>query len=590
MTGFFWNVRGFNKNSKHRVVSDWIHNKGLQFGGLLETRVKESKSAQIVSSVFQGWSFINNYEFSRKDKIWVLWSSQVRLTPVFKSDQIITVSVMLEGEKEEFLCSFVYAENSSEKRKELWRDIKIHQDARMFRKKEWVIMGDFNEVLDGEEHSSHQESGLITSGMRDFENVIQYCSLLDMGYQEPKFTWCNKRDEGTISKKLDRILVNETWLNNRTQAYGVFEAGGISDHLRGRFHLKVEAVGKRRPFKFTNVVAEAPEFMEVITNYWKDTQPLFQSTSALYRFSKYLKGLKPHIRSLSKNRLGLLAKKVKEAFNDLCEKQERMIADPTPANVQAEHEAAIKWQRISEIEEKVLKQRSKLHWLQVGDKNNKAFYNAAKVRETRNTIREIKCQDGKVVTTQEEIKKEAESFFNDFLTFEPEDVVTTTVEEIQDILPFRCSEEDRAKLIKVVTEEEIREVVFKMPSNKSPGPYGYTTEFFKASWSIIGKDFTAAVQSFFSKGFLPKGLNSTILALIPKKENAQGIRDYRPISCCNVLYKVISKIIANRLKGTLPQCISYNQYAFVKDRLLVENLLLATEIVKDYHKEDVSPR
>ena len=67
------------------------------------------------------------------------------------------------------------------------------------------------------------------------------------------------------------------------------------------------------------------------------------------------------------------------------------------------------------------------------------------------------------------------------------------------------------------------------------------------------------------------------------------MRDYRPISCCNVLYKVISKIIANRLKGTLPQCISYNQSAFVKDRLLVENLLLATEIVKDFHKEDVSP-
>lgn len=119
---------------------------------------------------------------------------------------------------------------------------------------------------------------------------------------------------------------------------------------------------------------------------------------------------------------------------------------------------------------------------------------------------------------------------------------------------------------------------------------GFTSEFFKSSWSVIGKDFTTAVQSFFSKGFLPKGLNSTILALIPKKDRAQEMKDYRPISCCNVLYKVISKIIVNRLKGTLPQCISYNQSAFMKDRLLVENLLLATEIVKYYHKEDVSPR
>lgn len=263
---------------------------------------------------------------------------------------------------------------------------------------------------------------------------------------------------------------------------------------------------------------------------------------------------------------------------------------PTCANVLAEQEAAARWQRISDIEEKVLKQRSKLHWLQVGDKNNKAFYNAAKVRETRNAIREIKCPDGSIKTSQEDIKKEAERFFNEFLTLEPADIEVKTVEELQDILPFRCSEEERAKLIKTVTKEKIREVVFKMPSNKSPGPDGYTTEFFKTSWSIIGKDLTAAVQSFFSRGFLPKGLNSTILAFIPKKESAQEMRDYRPISCCNVLYKVISKLIANRFKGALPQCISYNQSAFVKDRLLVENLLLATEIVKDYHREDVSPR
>lgn len=126
MTGFFWNVRGFNKGSKHKVVRQWIQNKGLQFGGLLETRVKESKSAQIVSSVFPGWSFVNNYEFSRRGRIWVIWSPQVRVTPVFKSDQLITVSVLVEGETEEFLCSFVYADNTAEKRKELWEDIIAH--------------------------------------------------------------------------------------------------------------------------------------------------------------------------------------------------------------------------------------------------------------------------------------------------------------------------------------------------------------------------------------------------------------------------------------------------------------------------------
>lgn len=75
-----------------------------------------------------------------------------------------------------------------------------------------------------------------------------------------------------------------------------------------------------------------------------------------------------------------------------------------------------------------------------------------------------------------------------------------------------------------MTEEEICKALFSMPNNKSPGPDGYTCEFFKSEWSIVGKDFVAAVQSFFVKGFLPKGL-----ALIPKTDSAKVMKDYRPI-------------------------------------------------------------
>lgn len=106
----------------------------------------------------------------------------------------------------------------------------------------------------------------------------------------------------------------------------------------------------------------------------------------------------------------------------------------------------------------------------------------------------------------------------------------------------------------------------------------------------MGEDFIIAVQSFFKTGFLPKGINSTILALIPKKENSKTMKDFRPISCCNIIYKVISKILANRLKIILPKFISPNQSAFVKDRLLMENVLLASELVKSYHKNSVSAR
>ncbi|XP_010481038.1 PREDICTED: uncharacterized protein LOC104759856 [Camelina sativa] len=157
------------------------------------------------------------------------------------------------------------------------------------------------------------------------------------------------------------------------------------------------------------------------------------------------------------------------------------------------------------------------------------------------------------------------------------DYVEWSLEDLQNLMEFRCSESDKSLLTHEVTKEEVRRVLFVMPSYKSPGPDGFNVEFYKESWEIVGDDFLVAIQSFYRTGFMPKGINSTILALIPKKKKAIVMKDYRPISCCNVLYKVVSKILANRLKIILPKFILPNQSAFVKNRLLMENVFLATE-------------
>lgn len=80
-----------------------------------------------------------------------------------------------------------------------------------------------------------------------------------------------------------------------------------------------------------------------------------------------------------------------------------------------------------------------------------------------------------------------------------------SIEALEDIIPNRCTDLDRDSLIKEVTEEEIRVVLFAMSNNKSPGPDGYNVEFYKAAWFIIGKEFIIAVKSFLRKGFCPKG-------------------------------------------------------------------------------------
>lgn len=132
--------------------------------------------------------------------------------------------------------------------------------------------------------------------------------------------------------------------------------------------------------------------------------------------------------------------------------------------------------------------------------------------------------------------------------------------------------------------EGIKETLDKFPSGKTPGPDSMTVEFFKATWSVLGDELSKAIINFFYNSFIPTFLNFTSLVLIQKRVGVEVIQDYRPISCLNTVYKVIARILANKLKAVLPDIVLQNQTAFVKDRLLMENVLLASEVVNDYHK------
>lgn len=86
-----------------------------------------------------------------------------------------------------------------------------------------------------------------------------------------------------------------------------------------------------------------------------------------------------------------------------------------------------------------------------------------------------------------------------------------------------------------------------MSSEKAPGPDGYNVRFFKSAWNVVGNDVIKAVLEFFHNGRMLKEFNNTTIALVPKCDILSHLRDFRPISCCNTIYKIISKILANRL-------------------------------------------
>ncbi|XP_010474339.1 PREDICTED: uncharacterized protein LOC104753844 [Camelina sativa] len=259
----------------------------------------------------------------RRGRIWVIWKDTVRMTPFYKSEQVITCSVKLPDREEEFFASFVYASNSVEDRKKLWK------------------------------HSRTEDSSMVTSGMRDFQEVVNYCSFADMGSHIPLYTWCNKRANDLILKKLDRVMVNEAWNRCYPQSYSVFEAGGCSDHLHCRIHLSA-AVNTRvrgcQPFKFVNALSMMEAFKPTVHTYWTDTEPISLSTSSLFRFAKKLKGLKPRLKALAKDRLGDLVRRTREAYDTLCHKQLANQTHPSQLAMEEEHTAYERWDRLAVTE------------------------------------------------------------------------------------------------------------------------------------------------------------------------------------------------------------------------------------------------
>ena len=148
------------------------------------------------------------------------------------------------------------------------------------------------------------------------------------------------------------------------------------------------------------------------------------------------------------------------------------------------------------------------------------------------------------------------------------------------ILQFRLSIDVGLDLAKSIIVEEIKTSLLGINGEKAPWPDGFTTHFFKVVWSIVGEDFSKAVQYFFHTAKLPSAFNSTIIALVPKCSNPNSKRDFRSISCCTVVYKCITRIMASRLKKYMPQMVSNSQSAFIPGRSISDNILMAQELVR----------
>ena len=146
-------------------------------------------------------------------------------------------------------------------------------------------------------------------------------------------------------------------------------------------------------------------------------------------------------------------------------------------------------------------------------------------------------------------------------------------------IPTRITEEMNQFLTKELTKEEVKKALKQMHPTKAPGPKCMSAIFFQKYWYIVGNDIICMVLNVLNSNMSMAEINRTNITLVPKTKNATKMTEFRPISLCNVVYKLVSKVLANRLKTILPQIITESQSAFLHERLITDNVLVAFELM-----------
>ena len=226
-------------------------------------------------------------------------------------------------------------------------------------------------------------------------------------------------------------------------------------------------------------------------------------------------------------------------------------------------------------EEEYWKQRSRIQWLQCGDRNSGYFHAITRGRKQVNKLSIMEDDQGLICDNEEGIVRIISSYFQSIFTSSGTDCIETVHEAISPCIP----KETNDLLTTIPDREEVRRAVYAIQADKAPGLDGFSVGFYHSYWDIIGEDIYRDIRDFFETGQLHRRQNETHVRLIPKISCPRKVSDFRPISLCTTHYKIIAKILTSRLQPLLPQIISPHQSAFVPKRAIGDNVLITHEIL-----------
>ncbi|GJY44716.1 RNA-directed DNA polymerase, eukaryota [Tanacetum coccineum] len=432
---------------------------------------------------------------------------------------------------------------------------------------EVVIMGDFNEVR---VKSDRFGTNFNVLGANIFNSFINSTGLEEVHLGGSAFTWCHK--SATKMSKLDRFFVSNNLLNIFPHISGITLDRFLSDHRPILLRESAHDYGPV-PFRFFHHWIHLEGFNDFVTSTWNSAPSV--DSNGMRNLAGKLKFLKAHIKIWIKDNKSETVSTIanlKKELNQL----DAVIDKGTGTEVEAEKrmEVLAALRNIDHIHSMDLAQKAKIKWSIEGDENSNFFHGILNKKRNQMNIRGITI-DGVWKEQPNDVKQEFLSHFQDRFAKPSERRANIDMR-----FPKTISEDQSQDLEREVSKQEIKTAVWGCGTDKSPGPDGFSFGFYRHFWPVIEHDVYMAVNHFFIHGEIPPGCNSSFIALIPKVPDANLVKDFRTICIMEVIYKIIAKILSNRLVNVLGDIVNEVQSAFIAERQMLDGPFILNEILQ----------
>nr|XP_023927486.1 uncharacterized protein LOC112038880 [Quercus suber] len=490
----------------------------------------------------------------------LLWRNSVHIDVDSSSLNHIDV-VVNKGKEDSWRFTGIYGIPEASRKCETWNLLRnLHRKYTL----PWLCAGDFNEIL-----VSYEKLGgapRSEAAMREFREVVDDCGFMDLGYVGKKYSWRGRRGESMVLERLDRALATQSWLALNPATRVLCLRYNASDHYP--IIINPEGIADRpcKPFRFEHMWLKENGCGETVKTAWLAPFPL--SNSPLMH--EKIKFCGEKLMEWSKHSFGSVKKQLEEK-SKLLEKAE--IEAAQGADLEAVRLLRMEVNELLDKESLMWQQRARALHLSCGDQNTRFFHNKASQRFRRNRIVGLLDETNSWCTDSAQVADIIVGFYTKLFTSERSSIDLGILEVVQPVV----TEEMNTNLTRDFTKQEVDLALKEMAPLKAPGPDGMPPLFFQSFWPLIGDEVSKAVLDCLNSCHIPHEFNYTYVTLIPKVKNPEKISEFRPISLCNVIYKLISKVLANHLKPLLPSIVSENQSAFQAGRVITDNILMAFE-------------